>query len=223
MLTMQKTRYPCPSPYPPVHPPILIHGAVAAQSSDLPLEVGDQVVVVEIMGSGQRSILRCEAANTAAGTSTILAAFLELDSANETDAAATAFWRGLHFDFHERYNCTCTIHPSIRPSIHPSIPPPFHAHVQSRTCKAKSSTPHRRRMSSACPATQQRWRNDFRQPGRPRMRWPRYGPPTIFASLFTSPHPSSQWPSGHPYLPSHPFQVWSISGMGRDNTWPERR
>ena len=27
------------------------------------LEVGDQVVVVEIMGSGQRSILRCEAAN----------------------------------------------------------------------------------------------------------------------------------------------------------------
>ena len=37
------------------------------------LEVGDQVVVVEIMGSGQRSILRCEAANTAAGTSTILA------------------------------------------------------------------------------------------------------------------------------------------------------
>ena len=37
------------------------------------LEVGDQVVVVEVMGSGQRSILRCEAANTAAGTSTILA------------------------------------------------------------------------------------------------------------------------------------------------------
>ena len=42
-------------------------------SRDQPLEVGDQVVVVEIMGSGQRSILRCEAANTAAGTSTILA------------------------------------------------------------------------------------------------------------------------------------------------------
>ena len=37
------------------------------------LEVGDQVVVVDVMGSGQRSILRCEAANTAAGTSTILA------------------------------------------------------------------------------------------------------------------------------------------------------
>ena len=37
------------------------------------LEVGDQVVAVEVMGSGQRSILRCEAANTAAGTSTILA------------------------------------------------------------------------------------------------------------------------------------------------------
>ena len=37
------------------------------------LEVGDQAVAVEVMGSGQRSILRCEAANTAAGTSTILA------------------------------------------------------------------------------------------------------------------------------------------------------
>ena len=37
------------------------------------LEVGDQVVVVVSMRSGQRCILRCEAANTAAGTSTILA------------------------------------------------------------------------------------------------------------------------------------------------------
>ena len=37
------------------------------------LEVGDQVVVVVSMRSGQRYILRCEAANTAAGTSTILA------------------------------------------------------------------------------------------------------------------------------------------------------
>ena len=42
-------------------------------SGPITLEVGDQVVVVEVMGSGQRSILRCEAANTAAGTSTILA------------------------------------------------------------------------------------------------------------------------------------------------------
>ena len=37
------------------------------------LEVGDQVVVVASMGSGQRYILRCEAANTAASASTILA------------------------------------------------------------------------------------------------------------------------------------------------------
>ena len=37
------------------------------------LEVGDQVVVVVSMRSGQRCIKRCEAANTAAGTSTILA------------------------------------------------------------------------------------------------------------------------------------------------------
>ena len=43
------------------------------ERGDETLEVGDQVVVVEVMGSGQRSILRCEAANTAAGTSTILA------------------------------------------------------------------------------------------------------------------------------------------------------
>ena len=43
-------------------------------SDEIPaLEVGDSVVAVEVMGSGQRSILRCEAANTAAGTSTILA------------------------------------------------------------------------------------------------------------------------------------------------------
>ena len=40
---------------------------------ELCLEVGDQVVVVVSMRSGQRCILRCEAANTAAGTSTILA------------------------------------------------------------------------------------------------------------------------------------------------------
>ena len=37
------------------------------------LEVGDQVVVVVSMRSGHRYILRCEAASTAAGTSTILA------------------------------------------------------------------------------------------------------------------------------------------------------
>ncbi len=37
------------------------------------LEVGDQVVVVVSMRSGQRCIKRCEAANTAASTSTILA------------------------------------------------------------------------------------------------------------------------------------------------------
>ena len=44
-----------------------------AAGRDQRLEVGDQVVVVEVVGSGQRSILRCEAANTAAGTNTILA------------------------------------------------------------------------------------------------------------------------------------------------------
>ena len=37
------------------------------------LEVGDQVVVVVSMRSGQRCIKRCKAASTAAGTSTILA------------------------------------------------------------------------------------------------------------------------------------------------------
>ena len=37
------------------------------------LEVGDQVVVVLSMRSGQRFIKRCKAAKTAAGTSTILA------------------------------------------------------------------------------------------------------------------------------------------------------
>ena len=37
------------------------------------LEVGDQVVVVVSMRSGQRCIKRCKAANTAASTSTILA------------------------------------------------------------------------------------------------------------------------------------------------------
>ena len=42
-------------------------------SSVLHLEVGDLVVVVVSMGSGQRYILRCEAANTAASASTILA------------------------------------------------------------------------------------------------------------------------------------------------------
>ena len=43
------------------------------------LEVGDQVVVVEVMGSGQRSILRCEAANTAAGTSTVTGPRIDVD------------------------------------------------------------------------------------------------------------------------------------------------
>eukprot|EP01048_Picozoa_sp_COSAG05_P003140 COSAG05_NODE_140_length_16665_cov_48.470059_11_plen_53_part_00 len=51
----------------------MIVSATLRSSGPITLEVGDQVVVVEIMGSGQRSILRCEAANTAAGTSTILA------------------------------------------------------------------------------------------------------------------------------------------------------
>ena len=37
------------------------------------LEVGDQVVVVLNMRSGQRFIKRCKAAKTAAGTGTILA------------------------------------------------------------------------------------------------------------------------------------------------------
>ena len=37
------------------------------------LEVGDQVVVVVSMRSGQRFIKRCKAAKTAAGTGTILA------------------------------------------------------------------------------------------------------------------------------------------------------
>ena len=37
------------------------------------LEVGDHVVVVVSMRSGQRCIKRCKAASTAAGTSTILA------------------------------------------------------------------------------------------------------------------------------------------------------
>ena len=40
---------------------------------DLLLEVGDQVVVVLSMRSGQRFIKRCKAAKTAAGTGTILA------------------------------------------------------------------------------------------------------------------------------------------------------
>ena len=37
------------------------------------VEVGDQVVVVVSMRSGQRYIKRCKTASTAAGTSTILA------------------------------------------------------------------------------------------------------------------------------------------------------
>ena len=48
-------------------------GHAATRRAVTSLEVGDQVVVVVSMRSGQRCILRCEAANTAAGTSTILA------------------------------------------------------------------------------------------------------------------------------------------------------
>ena len=40
---------------------------------EISLEVGDQVVVVLNMRSGQRFIKRCKAAKTAAGTGTILA------------------------------------------------------------------------------------------------------------------------------------------------------
>ena len=47
--------------------------ATSRSSGPMTLEVGDQVVVVVSMRSGQRCILRCEAASTAAGTSTILA------------------------------------------------------------------------------------------------------------------------------------------------------
>ena len=51
-----------------------VRGRGGGQASPVEyLEVGDQVVVVVSMRSGQRCILRCEAANTAAGTSTILA------------------------------------------------------------------------------------------------------------------------------------------------------
>ena len=47
--------------------------SLGCRHDDLSLEVGDQVVVVVSMRSGQRCIKRCEAASTAAGTSTILA------------------------------------------------------------------------------------------------------------------------------------------------------
>ena len=43
------------------------------ERGDETLEVGDQVVVVVSMRSGQRCIKRCKTASTAAGTSTILA------------------------------------------------------------------------------------------------------------------------------------------------------
>ena len=51
----------------------MIVSATLRSSGPITLEVGDQVVGVVSMRSGQRCIKRCEAASTAAGTSTILA------------------------------------------------------------------------------------------------------------------------------------------------------